>query len=174
MYTAPPSSRLKKNGAPTTRSRNLQHEHHHNPTSQSWNQLCTTHSSSCSYLGPNIWQKYQSMCAQGAIGFQQEHCSRTETANKLRYRWQHTQNAIMWLKPWWVTTARNIITDHNLQVKRATHNSHDQHTTVSQCHCETAWTLKCTSKAIPHNRPWRPIGLWDVKDPTLSRQSAHS
>jgi hypothetical protein len=23
------------------------------------------------------------------------------------------------------------------------------------------------------NRPWRPIGLWDVKDPTLSRQSAH-
>jgi hypothetical protein len=26
----------------------------------------------------------------------------------------------------------------------------------------------------PRNRPWRPIGLWDVKDPTLSRQSAHS
>jgi hypothetical protein len=24
------------------------------------------------------------------------------------------------------------------------------------------------------NRPWRPIGLWDVEDPTLSRQSAHS
>jgi hypothetical protein len=24
-----------------------------------------------------------------------------------------------------------------------------------------------------HNRPWRPIGLRDVKDPTLSRQSAH-
>jgi hypothetical protein len=22
-------------------------------------------------------------------------------------------------------------------------------------------------------RPWRPVGLWDVKDPTLSRQSAH-
>jgi hypothetical protein len=22
-------------------------------------------------------------------------------------------------------------------------------------------------------RPWRPIGSWDVKDPTLSRQSAH-
>jgi hypothetical protein len=29
------------------------------------------------------------------------------------------------------------------------------------------------SKAFPCNRPWRPIGLWDVKDPTLSRQSAH-
>jgi hypothetical protein len=27
---------------------------------------------------------------------------------------------------------------------------------------------------LPRNRPWRPIGLWDVKDPTLSRQSAHS
>jgi hypothetical protein len=24
------------------------------------------------------------------------------------------------------------------------------------------------------NRPWRPIGFWDVKDPTLSRQLAHS
>jgi hypothetical protein len=23
------------------------------------------------------------------------------------------------------------------------------------------------------NKPWRPIGLWDVKDPTLSRQSAY-
>jgi hypothetical protein len=27
---------------------------------------------------------------------------------------------------------------------------------------------------LSRNRPWRPIGLWDVKDPTLSRQSAHS
>jgi hypothetical protein len=27
---------------------------------------------------------------------------------------------------------------------------------------------------IPGNRPWSPIGLWDVKDPTLSRQSDHS
>jgi hypothetical protein len=27
--------------------------------------------------------------------------------------------------------------------------------------------------SYPRNRPWRPIGLWDVKDPTLSRQSAH-
>jgi hypothetical protein len=30
------------------------------------------------------------------------------------------------------------------------------------------------NKSYPRNRPWRPIGLWDVKDPTLSRQSAHS
>jgi hypothetical protein len=29
------------------------------------------------------------------------------------------------------------------------------------------------SKSYLRNRPWRPIGLWDVKDPTLSRQSAH-
>jgi hypothetical protein len=27
---------------------------------------------------------------------------------------------------------------------------------------------------LPFNRPWRPIGLCDVKDPTLRRQSAHS
>jgi hypothetical protein len=26
---------------------------------------------------------------------------------------------------------------------------------------------------LSRNRPWRPIGLSDVKDPTLSRQSAH-
>jgi hypothetical protein len=26
---------------------------------------------------------------------------------------------------------------------------------------------------IPCNRQWRPIGLWDVKDLTMSRQSAH-
>jgi hypothetical protein len=25
----------------------------------------------------------------------------------------------------------------------------------------------------PVNKPWRPVGVWDVKDPTLSRQSAH-
>jgi hypothetical protein len=28
-------------------------------------------------------------------------------------------------------------------------------------------------KAIPVNRPWRLIGLWDVEAPTLSRQSGH-
>jgi hypothetical protein len=28
-------------------------------------------------------------------------------------------------------------------------------------------------KSYPRNRPWRPIGLWNVGDPTLSRQSAH-
>jgi hypothetical protein len=29
------------------------------------------------------------------------------------------------------------------------------------------------SKAIPRNRPWGPIRLWDVESPTFSRQSAH-
>jgi hypothetical protein len=28
-------------------------------------------------------------------------------------------------------------------------------------------------KYIPHNRPWRTIGLWDVKDPALFWQAAH-
>jgi hypothetical protein len=28
-------------------------------------------------------------------------------------------------------------------------------------------------ETYPRNRLWRPIGLWDVKDFTLSRQSAH-
>jgi hypothetical protein len=31
----------------------------------------------------------------------------------------------------------------------------------------------CKTWSYPRNRPWKPIGLWDVKDPTLSRQSAH-
>jgi hypothetical protein len=28
------------------------------------------------------------------------------------------------------------------------------------------WNCSC-------NRPWRPVGLWDVEVPTFSRQSAH-
>jgi hypothetical protein len=34
--------------------------------------------------------------------------------------------------------------------------------------------MKVALKVYPRNRPWRPIGLWDVEDPTLSRQSTHS
>jgi hypothetical protein len=33
--------------------------------------------------------------------------------------------------------------------------------------------LSSVKVKLSPNRPWRPIGLWDVKDPTLSRQSAH-
>jgi hypothetical protein len=32
---------------------------------------------------------------------------------------------------------------------------------------------KRKNESYPRNGPWRPIGLSDVKDPTLSRQSAH-
>jgi hypothetical protein len=32
--------------------------------------------------------------------------------------------------------------------------------------------ISLKAKGCPRNRPWRPIGLWDVKDLTLSRQSA--
>jgi hypothetical protein len=28
-------------------------------------------------------------------------------------------------------------------------------------------------EGYPRNKPWRSMGLWDVKDPTLSIQSAH-
>jgi hypothetical protein len=28
-------------------------------------------------------------------------------------------------------------------------------------------------KSYPCNRPWRPVGLWDVEAPTFSGQSAH-
>jgi hypothetical protein len=34
--------------------------------------------------------------------------------------------------------------------------------------------LRKKDKAIPFNRPWRPIGLWDVMAPTFSRQSTYS
>jgi hypothetical protein len=32
---------------------------------------------------------------------------------------------------------------------------------------------KKVEQSYPRNRPWKPIGLQDVKDSTLSRQSAH-
>jgi hypothetical protein len=38
----------------------------------------------------------------------------------------------------------------------------------------TELSIVCNLSSCPCNRPWRPIGFWDVKDPTLSRQSAHS
>jgi hypothetical protein len=31
----------------------------------------------------------------------------------------------------------------------------------------------CKRQSHPSNRPWRPVGLWDVEAPTFSRQSAH-
>jgi hypothetical protein len=34
-------------------------------------------------------------------------------------------------------------------------------------------TLRYIWINYPHYRPWRPVGLYDIKDPTLSRQSAH-
>jgi hypothetical protein len=34
----------------------------------------------------------------------------------------------------------------------------------------TVFTETTTELYLNRNRPWRPIGLWDVKDPTLSRQ----
>jgi hypothetical protein len=35
------------------------------------------------------------------------------------------------------------------------------------------WSKK-VKYSYPRNKPWRNIGLWDFKDPTLSRQSAQS
>jgi hypothetical protein len=32
--------------------------------------------------------------------------------------------------------------------------------------------IKKKKYSYPRHRRWRPIGLWDVEDPTLSRQSA--
>jgi hypothetical protein len=37
----------------------------------------------------------------------------------------------------------------------------------------TFWLPLKVNQSYPRNRPWRPIRLWDVKDPTLPRQSAH-
>jgi hypothetical protein len=52
-----------------------------------------------------------------------------------------------------------------------------RNTTVTGTHSKmlTNWksSLILKKKSCPCNRPWRPIGLWDVKDLTFSRQSAH-
>jgi hypothetical protein len=39
--------------------------------------------------------------------------------------------------------------------------------------CVSCEVKKKKKKRYPYNRPWRPIGLWDVEAPTFSRQSAH-
>jgi hypothetical protein len=39
--------------------------------------------------------------------------------------------------------------------------------TITLCH--QSYFITCN----PHNRTWRPVGLFDVEDPTMSRQSAH-
>jgi hypothetical protein len=46
--------------------------------------------------------------------------------------------------------------------------------TSSAAEVVTLSKVKSKKQSYPCNRPWRPVGLWDVKDPTLSRQSAHS
>jgi hypothetical protein len=43
---------------------------------------------------------------------------------------------------------------------------------VSYYFSVTTTTTTTKKENYPSNRPWRPIGLSDVKDPTLSRQSA--
>jgi hypothetical protein len=35
------------------------------------------------------------------------------------------------------------------------------------------YLINKSKKKVSRNRPWKLIELWDVKDPTLSRQSAH-
>jgi hypothetical protein len=51
--------------------------------------------------------------------------------------------------------------DYQLQNNRFSHTDYSR------------FSIHHKSKAIPVNRPWRPIGLWDVEALTLSRQSAH-
>jgi hypothetical protein len=36
-----------------------------------------------------------------------------------------------------------------------------------------SWLCKRKRQSYPCNRPWRPIGLWDVEAPTFCRQLAH-
>jgi hypothetical protein len=43
----------------------------------------------------------------------------------------------------------------------------------TEVHVSEDSSVICKVKSGSRNRPWRPIGLRDVKDPTLSRQSAH-
>jgi hypothetical protein len=38
---------------------------------------------------------------------------------------------------------------------------------------DETWTKSKSKVKLSRNRPWKPMGLWDVKDPTLSRQSVH-
>jgi hypothetical protein len=43
---------------------------------------------------------------------------------------------------------------------------------IEQKQKTTRWKI-INSKSYPCNRPWKPIGLWDVQASTFSRQSTH-
>jgi hypothetical protein len=45
------------------------------------------------------------------------------------------------------------------------------HVTLYSVHTDVI--IADDGRSYLHNRPWRPIGLWDVEDPTMSGQSAH-
>jgi hypothetical protein len=45
--------------------------------------------------------------------------------------------------------------------------------TSSAAEVVTFSKVKSKKRSYPRSRPWRPTGLRDVEDPTLSRQSAH-
>jgi hypothetical protein len=51
-----------------------------------------------------------------------------------------------------------------------------RHTTLwgrDAFHLSDLHTPVYVCKRCPSSRPWKPIGLWDTEDPTVSRQSVH-
>jgi hypothetical protein len=73
-----------------------------------------------------------------------------------RYRWRALVNSILNLRVPWNAG------------KLSSGPTTDGVLSSAQLH-----TVSKVKVKLSRNRPWRPIGLWDVKDPTLSRQSAH-
>jgi hypothetical protein len=61
---------------------------------------------------------------------------------------------------------RNKSRERNLQAPEVTSTEHVPMRFTVDCVAVKRQSYSC-------NRPWRPIGLWDVEDPTFSRQSAH-
>jgi hypothetical protein len=65
--------------------------------------------------------------------------------------------------------AAHVNSSWNISKRARVHEIDRLNTTATGC-----GKAEQKKQSYPRNGPWRPIGLWDVKDPTLSRQSAHS
>jgi hypothetical protein len=80
----------------------------------------------------------------------------------------------------WVGHRADMDNVENRKISCACQESnYDSPATQPLTHRYTDWDIPArhcilfTSESYPCNRPWRPIGLWDLEGPTFSKRSAH-
>jgi hypothetical protein len=77
-------------------------------------------------------------------------------------------------KAWWPITKQNNLNPGNTNTPKLPHTEMRKNSTTKNFkqHHIHKYRIKF-KQSCPCNRLWRPIGLWDVEDPTFSRQLAH-